>query len=119
MSKEELKKLALIALGLVALPFVLQAAGLTYSTAVECAVLAMAGMALNLLLGYTGLVSFGHGAWFGIGAYAVGLIQLHYFREGVILPLLLAILLVAAISAVIGLLILLRRVVSLSFISLA
>ncbi len=119
MSKEELKKLALIALGLIALPFVLQAAGLTYSTAVECAVLAMAGMALNLLLGYTGLVSFGHGAWFGIGAYAVGLTQLHYFRDGVILPLVLSILLVAAISAVIGMLILRRRGVYFSLLTLA
>ena len=27
-----------------------------------------------------GSVSFGHGAWFGIGAYAAGLIQLHWFR---------------------------------------
>jgi branched-chain amino acid transport system permease protein len=31
----------------------------------------------NLLLGYTGLPSFGHGAYFGIGAYAFGLSQLH------------------------------------------
>jgi branched-chain amino acid transport system permease protein len=29
----------------------------------------------NLLLGYTGLPSFGHGAYFGIGAYAFGLAQ--------------------------------------------
>ena len=29
-------------------------------------------MALNILVGYTGLVSFGHGAWFGLGAYAAG-----------------------------------------------
>ncbi len=32
--------------------------------------LAIAAMGLNLCIGYTGLVSFGHGAWFGIGAYA-------------------------------------------------
>src|SRR4029434_248467 len=30
----------------------------------------------NLLLGYTGLPSFGHGAYFGIGAYAFGLLEL-------------------------------------------
>ena len=29
-------------------------------------------MGLNLCVGYAGLVSFGHGAWFGIGAYAAG-----------------------------------------------
>ena len=37
-------------------------------------------MGLNLLVGYTGLVSFGHGAWFGIGAYAAALAQLHWFN---------------------------------------
>ena len=31
---------------------------------------AIACMGLNILVGYTGLVSFGHGAWFGLGAYA-------------------------------------------------
>jgi branched-chain amino acid transport system permease protein len=34
--------------------------------------LAIAGLALNLLLGTTGLVSFGHAAYFGLGAYAGG-----------------------------------------------
>ena len=32
-------------------------------------------MSLNLLIGYTGLVSFGHAAYFGAGAYAFGLIM--------------------------------------------
>ena len=40
-------------------------------------ILAIATMGLNLCVGYTGLVSFGHGTWFGIGAYAAGLMQLH------------------------------------------
>lgn len=119
MSRIELKTLLLTALGLIALPFLLQLIGLTYSTAVECVVLAMAGMALNLLLGYTGLVSFGHGAWFGIGAYAVGLLQLHYFRDGVFMPLLLAVLLLIVVSALIGLLILRRRGVYFSLLTLA
>lgn len=34
--------------------------------------LAIAALALNLLLGYTGLLSFGHAAFFGAGAYAAG-----------------------------------------------
>ena len=36
-------------------------------------------MGLNLLVGYTGLTSFGHSAWFGIGAYAAALAQKHWF----------------------------------------
>ena len=34
-------------------------------------------LGFNLLLGYTGKPSFGHGAYFGIGAYAFGLAQQH------------------------------------------
>ena len=32
---------------------------------------AIAALGFNILLGYTGLLSFGHSAFFGIGAYAV------------------------------------------------
>lgn len=36
-------------------------------------VLALAAMSLNFLLGFTGVLSFGHAAYFGLGAYGVGL----------------------------------------------
>lgn len=36
-------------------------------------ILALAAMALNFLLGYTGVLSFGHAAYFGLGAYGMGL----------------------------------------------
>src|SRR3546814_15800325 len=98
MAMEELKKLGWIALGLVVLPVALDLGGLTYSTAVECIVLAMAGLALNILLGSTGLVSFGHGAWFGIGGYAVGILQQRYFPGSSIAPLLAALVLVAVVA---------------------
>jgi len=58
------------AIGLVALPFAMHALGLTLDTAIVVVILCMATMSLNLLVGYTGLVSFGHSAWFGIGGYA-------------------------------------------------
>lgn len=119
MSAYELKRLALVALGLVVLPFVLSFGGLTYSTAVECVVLALAGLALNILLGYTGLVSFGHGAWFGIGGYTVGILQLRVFPESTVLPLVAAIVLVALVSLVVGFLVLRRRGVYFSLLTLA
>ncbi|MYN13414.1 ATP-binding cassette domain-containing protein [Pusillimonas sp. TS35] len=119
MFKQELRVLAPVALGLVVLPVLLGLGGLTYSTAVECIVLAIAALALNILLGYTGLVSFGHGAWFGIGAYAMGVLQLRVFPGGTLLPLVLAILLVAVVSLAIGLLILRRRGVYFSLLTLA
>ncbi len=45
--------------------------------ATEVLVFAMAAAALNLLLGYTGLLSFGQGIFFGLGSYALGLTLLH------------------------------------------
>jgi len=35
----------------------------------------LCAVSLNLLIGYTGLVSFGHAAYFGIGAYVCGLLM--------------------------------------------
>ena len=42
--------------------------------ATKAAILGMAGVGLNLALGYGGLVSFGHAAFFGIGGYAAGIL---------------------------------------------
>src|SRR6202008_1322738 len=36
-------------------------------------VLGLAAMSVNFLLGFTGVLSFGHAAWFGLGAYGAGL----------------------------------------------
>lgn len=46
------------------------------------------GLAWNLLSGYTGLVSFGHAAFFGLGAYTTALGQLHFgLSPYVLIPL--------------------------------
>ena len=62
------RPLLLAALGATALPFGLYLLGLSLNTGTMVVALAIAAMGLNLCIGYTGLVSFGHGAWFGIGA---------------------------------------------------
>jgi branched-chain amino acid transport system permease protein len=46
-------------------------------------VFAIAAVSLDLILGYGGLVSFGHAAYFGIGAYAVGILSYHGMENGV------------------------------------
>ena len=43
------------------------------SSAPACVIYALAAMALNFLLGYTGVLSFGHAAYFGLGAYGTAL----------------------------------------------
>ena len=47
----------------------------TPSSATQIAICALFATSLNLLLGTTGLVSFGHAAYFGIGAYACGILM--------------------------------------------
>lgn len=45
-------------------------------------IFAIAAISLNLILGYGGLVSFGHAAYLGIGAYAVGVLAHHGIDNG-------------------------------------
>src|SRR5436190_18976127 len=113
------RPLLLAALALIALPFGMQALGLSHNTGTMVVALAIATMGLNLCVGYTGLVSFGHGTWFGIGAYAAGLIQLNWFRGEIWLPLLLSLVVVAVAAAIVGVIILRRRGVYFSLLTLA
>lgn len=68
-----------LAFGLLAAPLIAVAAGeIFYVTlATKVAILAMAGAGLNLVLGYGGLVSLGHAAFFGLGGYAAGILASH------------------------------------------
>jgi branched-chain amino acid transport system permease protein len=59
------------------LPVWIGAVGLYPYLGVEVMVWIIFGLGFNLLLGYGGLPSFGHGAFFGVGAYAFGLAQFH------------------------------------------
>ena len=101
------------------LPFILDPLGLPLRSSIDVVVFAIACMGLNVLVGYTGLVSFGHGAWFGLGAYAAALSQLTGSRGGVILPTLFAIVFIAVASILLGALILRRRGVYFSLLTLA
>jgi len=111
--------LAIGAVALVALPSVMNLVGLTVNTASVAVILAIATMGLNLLVGFTGLTSFGHSAWFGIGAYAAALVQKHWLHGQIAVPILASMVLVAAFSTVVGILILRRRGVYFSLLTLA
>ena len=50
--------------------------------AMRIMLLGMAAMGLNLVLGYGGMVSFGHAAFIGIGAYCVGISQFYGITNG-------------------------------------
>ena len=57
--------------------FFVPAAGSRYYTflANDVVIWALFATSLNLLVGYTGLVSFGHAAYFGVGAYTTGILM--------------------------------------------
>lgn len=70
---------AVLLAGLIALPFVADAVGMNSLTSLGSRVLiyAIAVASLNIALGFGGMVSFGHAAFFGIGAYVVAMLSNH------------------------------------------
>ncbi|HVM80253.1 MAG TPA: branched-chain amino acid ABC transporter permease [Stellaceae bacterium] len=71
-------------------------------------VFGLAAMALNFLLGFTGVLSFGHAAYFGLGAYGAGLI-LKYVYSSTLLALAAGVALGTVAGALLGALIVRRR----------
>jgi len=74
----------LLLLALVLLPLYVELTGsrflLTLFTRIL--ILALAAVSLNLLLGYGGMMSFGHAAYLGIGGYAVGILAFEGITSG-------------------------------------
>jgi branched-chain amino acid transport system permease protein len=60
--------------------------------------LALFALSLDLILGYAGIVSLGHAAFFGIGAYAAGLLSLHGLITEPVIALVIAGLVAAAVG---------------------
>jgi branched-chain amino acid transport system permease protein len=90
------------------MPLWIRSVGLYDYLGVEILIWCIYALGFNLLLGYTGLPSFGHGAYFGIGAYAMGLCQFR-LAPNLWLGLLAATLTAAVFGAVVALLISHRR----------
>ncbi len=75
--------LALLVL-LAALPLLTQAFDQRYvlSVGTRIVIWSIAAVSLNMILGYGGLVSFGHAAFFGVGGYAVGILSANGIASG-------------------------------------
>ena len=63
---------------------------------------AIFAMGLNLVLGYTGLISLGHADYLGVGGYTVGILMAHLGIESLLLLFLSAIVMSAIVAALIG-----------------
>jgi len=93
--------IGLVAFAILAfLPYVFPGKGLT-DFIVRLAAFAVFATSLNLLVGYAGMESFGHGLFFGLGCYSFGLIMQN-FPVSIPVAFLLTILLSAVVGAVVG-----------------
>jgi branched-chain amino acid transport system permease protein len=81
-------------------------------------VLGLAAMSVNFLLGFTGVLSFGHAAWFGLGAYGTGLC-LKFLVSSTPLSLIAGMLLGGIAGAILGALIVRRRGVYFAMVTIA
>jgi branched-chain amino acid transport system permease protein len=72
----------------------------------QCIIWGILAMSLDIMLGYTGLASLGHAAYFGAGAYATAIMSVHY--QATLIETLLISLLVAGIVTAIFALVALR-----------
>ncbi len=89
-----------VAVMLLALPYAIdpyQTILLTYGL-----LMAIAALGFNLLLGYTGLLSFGHSAFFGVGAYAVAFMVKYFEWRSMELFIVGAVIASAVVTALFG-----------------
>ncbi|HEY3847521.1 MAG TPA: branched-chain amino acid ABC transporter permease [Acetobacteraceae bacterium] len=111
-------KLIAIWVVLLAVPFWLPLMGGYTALAGRVLVLGLAAMSFNILLGFTGVMSFGHAAYFGLGAYGAGL-ALKFLAASTPLAILMGTLLGGVLGALFGLLIVRRRGVYFAMVTVA
>lgn len=82
MSRRKMLTIGSGALFLLFLPFVAQLTGEPYLISLGSRILiyALAAVSLDLLLGFSGMISLGHAAFVGIGAYIAGIFHFHSFE---------------------------------------
>ena len=82
-------------------PYWLPLAGGYVELGSRVVILALAAMALNFLLGYTGVLSFGHAAYFGLGAYGTAM-TMKYWVESTPVALAVGVAVGTVAAAIIG-----------------
>jgi branched-chain amino acid transport system permease protein len=103
---------------LLALPYWLNWVGGYTSLGSRVLVLGLAAMSLNFLLGFTGVLSFGHAAYFGLGVYGVGL-TIKYLVPSTLIGMAVGVIAGAIAAALIGLLIVRLRGIYFAMVTIA
>ena len=110
--------LAAIWLALLLAPYWMAPLGGYTALGTRVVVLGLAAMSVNFLLGFTGMLSFGHAAYFGLGAYGAGF-ALKFLAPSTPLALLCGMLLGGIAGALLGALIASRRGVYFAMVTIA
>lgn len=100
------------------LPFLLPFVGGYTYLGIEVLIWSIFSLGYNILLGYTGLPSFGHGAFFGIGAFVVGIMQLRVI-QGLWIPILTGTFAGAFFGALVGLFLAKKRGIYFALLTIA
>ena len=103
---------------LLAMPFWIRLLGGYTELCTQVLVFALAAMSLNFLLGFTGVLSFGHAAYFGLGAYGVAM-TIKYIVPSTPLALLVGVVVGAVAAAIIGPMIIRLRGVYFAMVTIA
>ncbi|HVO17199.1 MAG TPA: branched-chain amino acid ABC transporter permease [Alphaproteobacteria bacterium] len=103
---------------LLAMPYWLPAVGGYIELGSRAVVLGLAAMSLNFLLGYTGVLSFGHAAYFGLGAYGTAM-TIKYLYPSTPVAILVGIVVGTLAAALIGPLIIRLRGVYFAMVTIA
>jgi branched-chain amino acid transport system permease protein len=109
---------ALIWLVLLTMPYWMAAVGGYTELAVRVVVLGLAAMSLNFLLGFTGVLSFGHAAYFGLGACGAAM-SIKFFAPSTPLAIIVGVVAGTVAAALIGLLIVKLRGVYFAMVTIA
>jgi branched-chain amino acid transport system permease protein len=103
---------------LLSMPFWMGAIGGYTELASRIVVMGLAAMSLNFLLGFTGVLSFGHAAYFGLGAYGTAM-GIKYLESGTIPAMALGAVVATLAAMAIGALIVRRRGVYFAMVTIA
>jgi branched-chain amino acid transport system permease protein len=103
---------------LLTMPYWMGAIGGYTELATRVVVMGLAAMSLNFLLGFTGVLSFGHAAYFGLGAYGTAM-AIKYIAPNTLLGVATGVILATITAALIGALIVKRRGVYFAMVTIA
>ncbi|HUW38855.1 MAG TPA: branched-chain amino acid ABC transporter permease [Rhodocyclaceae bacterium] len=109
---------ALVWLVLLTMPYWMGMIGGYTELGTRVLVLGLAAMALNFLLGFTGVLSFGHAAYFGLGAYGAGM-AIKYLAPSTPLSIVVGVILGTLAGAIVGALIVKLRGVYFAMVTIA